>query len=594
MKLNLILAASATAVAVHTVAAIDLHRADRTLQHESLLRSGEEFGAVSELFNAIQTIRSGGYPTAESVQKLLSIVARGGEAVFGKIAICVDSNDERFDDTIFTIDNYLKPQFDFVLSALQPDDNKLYLDWFLKGTGSSSIKSGIKRDVGPNSYLLLGFDDVKEALESWDDKINSGDIERKNELGIQILENTMWPENPGGRKTIGLGQSKENHAFVRPLLGEALDKGSKSGTCDGSTCWNDAYLKKKAKEFFRGRNEWETADAKWWGNQVLSKIHFNVDVSEAEAKAFASYMSSMLTLIPLPQNVRDHWIIERVLKPSETMAKKAAYIKKFKNAVRAKYADRNWVGDESKVNLVASIFLDSITFAGGLSMPSVINTVFALTHMSESGKHAFLKGVPLNQDTWWWITMESLRMYAPVGGVPFWSSERMENGDWSHVIPVVAAALSDATKFPDPTVFKNRGHNVYKNLLLKNGDVDNAGMGWAGPAIGKNAAGEFDTSAPNSHNCPAQDLSMRMIKAFIEEYAIIASNYKVVNAGDLSVNAMFGGSTKFLKKGLQYTTGCAMCPDSCKSGYSKVSTKWCKSCSYWWCPKAWRQNVCRS
>ena len=130
-----------------------------------------------------------------------------GEAIFGKIAICVDPNDERFDDTIFTVDNYIRPQLDFLLAALQADNNKSYLDWFLKGTGSSYIKSGIKRDVGPNSYLLLGFDDVKETLESWDDRINSGDMERKNELGIQILENSLWPENPGGRMTIGLGQS---------------------------------------------------------------------------------------------------------------------------------------------------------------------------------------------------------------------------------------------------------------------------------------------------------------------------------------------------------------------------------------------------
>ena len=48
MKLKLILAVSVTAAAVHTVAAIDLHhRAETTLQEENFLRSGEEFGAVS-------------------------------------------------------------------------------------------------------------------------------------------------------------------------------------------------------------------------------------------------------------------------------------------------------------------------------------------------------------------------------------------------------------------------------------------------------------------------------------------------------------------------------------------------------------------
>ena len=183
------------------------------------------------------------------------------------------TNDERFDDTIFTVDNYIRPQ-PISFAALQADNNKSYLDWFLKGTGSSYIKSGIKRDVGPNSYLLLGFDDVKETLESWDDRINSGDMERKNELGIQILENSLWPETPGGRKTIGLGQSKENHAFVRPLLGEALDKGPQSGTCDGSTCWNDAYLKRKAREFFQGRDEWETAGCKVVGQPSAFKDTF--------------------------------------------------------------------------------------------------------------------------------------------------------------------------------------------------------------------------------------------------------------------------------------------------------------------------------
>ena len=100
---------------------------------------------------------------------------------------------------------------------------------------------------------------------------------------------------------------------------------------------------------------------------MLSKIHLILTLPKRR-QAFASYMGSMLRLIPLPQNVRDHWIVEEALGPSKTLAKKAEYIKKFKEAVRAKYADRSWVGDESKVNLVASNFLDSLPFAGGLSV----------------------------------------------------------------------------------------------------------------------------------------------------------------------------------------------------------------------------------
>lgn len=538
---------------------------------------------VSSIVSSIASPFSAGIDALKDapVLTLINAAVDIASTAFGTTTLTVDSDDSRFNETVFNTDNYLKPQLEFFIAGLQKDNGVAMREWYLKGTGAAEIRSGIQRPSGPNTKMLLGYDDVRTALQSWEEKITSGDLERKNELGIQILNPSLWPEAPGGIKTIGLGQSNPNHAFVRPLLAESLDKGAREGSCDGSTCWNDAYLEKMAKEFFDGREEFQSSDAKWWTTIVLHKIHLDLDIDEAAARRFAEYMNKMIILIPLTDNILELKIINNVLSVKDTQDKKAGYLTTFKNAIRKKYADRDFVknNDVAKIELLASVYLDSLQFAGGLSVPTVLGYILALTHMAEGNKHESLRGQELSMSNYEWIMWETLRKYAPVAGVPFWTSRKGLNvpdgADWDHIIPNVAAALDDATVFENPGEFKNRGIRKYHEAMMKTDDIENAGMGWAGPAIAKNANGEFDTGAPHSHNCPAQDLSFRLMKAFIREF-VKQGPWKAANADDVAVSGYKPDNVSLLKKGLKHNTGCSFMP-KCRDGFSWVKTSWC-----WW------------
>lgn len=127
---------------------------------------------------------------------------------------------------------------------------------------------------------------MKNLLGSFSEKIEQGKLQHGNELGMRVLGDGVWPETPGGRKTIALGQSNNNHAFFRPYLAKALDKGEGGSHCDGSDCWSMDWLKAQAVSFFASRTQIDSSDIKWWVNKLLLKIHLNVDVAEDKAKEF--------------------------------------------------------------------------------------------------------------------------------------------------------------------------------------------------------------------------------------------------------------------------------------------------------------------
>jgi len=203
----------------------------------------------------------------------------------------------------------------------------------------------------------------------------------------------------------------------------------------------------------------------------------------------------------------------------------------------------------------------------GVSVPTVLKYVLALTHMAPASRHDSLKNLNLNSNNFEWILWETLRRYAPVAGVPSW--EKQEDGGFKHVVPMLTAAFQDTSVFDSPLEFKNRGMDVYADKL------HSTGMPWAGPAVHKFSDGTADTAAPHSHNCPAQDLSFRIMKAFLE--AFIESGGSLGWAAvddDITVNSYSASSFTLLKKGLTQESGCAFVP-SCQSGYSKVSSRWC-------------------
>jgi len=461
--------------------------------------------------------------------------------------------------TDFTVNNYQNDMLDFLRAGQTDDNGEAMTQWYLRGTDETEVKPGVVRPgPGPNTKTYLAFEDVERLLSQYPAKIENGMLERQNELGMQVLGDGAWPEVPGGIKSIALGQTRENHAFVRPYLANTLDNGG----------WTDDWLRQRADAFFSERDEFQNTDVNWWVAQLLHKIHVDVDLTDSEAKDFADYMSSIILLIPFPESTLNSFLVRNAFSVEDTLAKKAEYLENLKMAIKTKYADDEFVrkGDDAKTNLLASVMLDSLQFAGGISVPTALNYVIALTHMASQNRHTALKQITLNTDNYEWILWETLRRYAPVAGVPSWEKqgERFE-----HVIPNLAVALRDSSIFDNPLDFKRREQATYDR-------VRNTAMPWAGPAVQNYISGVPDTSAPHSHNCPAQDLSLRIMKAFLEAFIAKGGSlgWAAVESESITVNDYGPSAVSLQRRGLTKQTGCQYFP-SCPEGYSWVSTAWC-------------------
>jgi hypothetical protein len=290
-------------------------------------------------------------------------------------------------------------------------------------------------------------------------------------------------------------------------------------------------------------------------------------------------MSSVILLIPFPEATLNSFLVKTALSVEDTLAKKAEYLEGLKLAIKAKYANEAFVinDDEAKINLLASVMLDSLQFAGGISVPTVINYVIALTHMANENKHEALKQVVLGADNYEWILWETLRRYAPVAGVPSWEKQ----GDsFKHVVPNLVMALRDSSVFDRPLEFRHRRQEIYNKM-------QSTGMPWAGPAVQKYLGDAPDTSAPHSHNCPAQDLSFRIMKAFLVEFVARggSSGWAAVENDAITITDYNPSAVTLLRRGLTHQTGCAYFP-SCPTGYSWVRTAWCG-----WTQRKWTCEV---
>lgn len=182
------------------------------------------------------------------------------------------------------------------------------------------------------------------------------------------------------------------------------------------------------------------------------------------------------------------------------LAQKEKYILKYMPAIQNKWSYENW--DNRKLRMVASAFLDTILEAGGRSVPLAIDIV--LGYILTKNKPASLLGVDFSKDqNIRSLMFESMRYHPPVTVMPIWTTA--DGGyTWQHELICLDRALADPMVFPDPDVFiLNRPYAEWHSVA------------WADFAIvnGDNANGD-------SHACPAKELSISMVIAFVKEYFV--------------------------------------------------------------------------
>mmetsp|Transcript_43853 Transcript_43853/g.76380 ORF Transcript_43853/g.76380 Transcript_43853/m.76380 type:complete len:206 (+) Transcript_43853:82-699(+) len=177
---------------------------------------GEVIEAKNPSASFLQQQKQHGISAPSGPKRRLSSASTLSTFAVNFASFIVDSPPITMLGTDFTPNNYQVHMLDFFQAGVANDNGKAMTEWYLTGTGETEVRPGVVRQgPGPNTTTHLAFKDVENLLSQYPNKIESGILERGNELGMQVLGDGAWPEVPGGIKSIALGQTRENHAFVR-------------------------------------------------------------------------------------------------------------------------------------------------------------------------------------------------------------------------------------------------------------------------------------------------------------------------------------------------------------------------------------------
>jgi len=397
--------------------------------------------------------------------------------------------------TTFTFWNYALPQFRFLVAGEW--DTTSMTQWYGDlSNGDPTVGIG----PGPNTQTLYSYYKVKSFLEGLAFRIKSGTVERTNEFGMQILRDNMWPET--GRIMFGLDNG--DHATVRPFFGQLFDGGQKpeDKKCDGSTCWNLAWLRSVFQQRLAGLTYFSSGDLQLMIAVLLHKIHLNIDLSDDEARQFVAFQVELMRVIAFPQNVLWETVLGEF--PLEL---KENYIKNYQAAIANKWRDIDWTASPEKAAVLSSAMLDSIALHAGPSVSAALEHTLALLYMQGEPGSSVPRPLAATdeagmQDLIW----EVLRRYPPVAGVPTWVTDD-DGQTWVHEIANVQQALQDPSVFPEPLEFRlGRPGLSHANSSLSIGFADFAMV-------------DGDVSHPASHACPGKNLALSIMLAFLQEFS---------------------------------------------------------------------------
>jgi len=301
---------------------------------------------------------------------------------------------------------------------------------------------------------------------------------RRSELGSNILDTAMWPEKPS--HSMALGDEIMDHAKIRPWLIDQV------GTKVASTAETKAYVRNLCVKFW-ARGTVETGDpVKALVTQILHYYHLGIEISDADAAEFASNMGGYLQGSALGALY------------SEKLKKyKESRLEIYKAALKKNRANQVAGMDDLQVTKFASTIMDSLCFAGGLSVPGVIKNSFAILY-GKWGQEQLGPTWTLTPTDVYKFVWEVIRRFPPVGGFPSW--DRNSN---LHTVADLALAAQDTEAWgADTGSFKLRPISLYHEKSTM----------WADQAI------DGDERGAHGRSCVAKELSMVIAREFLSAF----------------------------------------------------------------------------
>ncbi|CAK0812660.1 unnamed protein product [Prorocentrum cordatum] len=406
-------------------------------------------------------------------------------------------------DAQFSFSNYTGKLLSFAKAASKKNFRHAYGQWF---ADQCQDDEDVGVHVGGNTEMIYGWQACKERLETLGERIKAGKVqrERESELPLLVMNNLTWPE--AGR--FALGFSAKDHAFVRPYLASVFD-------CGRGRTWTADTLRAEFRAHFSKlqvlghdpvtRNltditnpSQSKAVVTQMCLKVLHKIAFGRAITDADAIELAALQTTQLLPAVCPAMVaRSFWIWSIVGGPARDQC--AKWIKRYKGLIEQKWPELD-SGDDYRVDLLASAFLDAMTQAGGRSVPLAID--LTLGYILSKNRPECLDDVDFREpERIKQFLMECMRFHPPVTVIPTWvPDERKSNGEWKHELICLNRAFPNPDIFSDPDEFKL--------------DRDPAcSMAWSNFAYVDGKKEE-----PDSHGCPGKQLSIGMAVVFIMEY----------------------------------------------------------------------------
>lgn len=194
--------------------------------------------------------------------------------------------------------------------------------------------------------------------------------------------------------------------------------------------------------------------------------------------------STMLVTTILPEALVDK--VKFVSKLDQVKAYRVKMIKKYQDAIKKDSRIPNEFKTDARLNLLlASNMLDSLLFAGGLSVPSVIGVALAVLYSNENSPMKLRDRVEVTRDAdpmkIAQFIFETMRRFPPVVGFPWWNPDKS-----FRTVMNLAMAQRDPREWGDDAdSFKLRELDDY---------AKNMGVSWAAPHTDWTSGGGWTAS----------------------------------------------------------------------------------------------------
>jgi len=343
------------------------------------------------------------------------------------------------------------------------------------------------------------YEEQVRLMEQLPHRLETGEAYRSNELGNVRINDYTWPN-------IALGSNESVHSRLRPVY-DAL-------WAVGATTWSKESVRRSARDFIAQVNDTFTVtkDFSKWVELELHKITLGYDLTAEQLERFLDFQGSATMMIVLPEILNP--VLRMMSNVQDFISTRKQLIQEYTDLIAS---DRRGVFDNVSASFrptMASALVDSLTFAGGLSVPHALTSVFALMYSDQTPAGKAHDVSSLSNEEVERFVFEAVRLFSPVIEFPW-----MDAKEQRRKLMIQMKALRDPAVWGEhANRFSLKPLDTYHNY---------SGIGWVEPANGAEKKGHRWVSTPRSRGCPAQDLSLAMVVGFVQEWRSMQHEWHV-------------------------------------------------------------------